>query len=391
MYIGVDGTCWWNRRGFGRFTHGLLRGMFAAPLGHRFCLFVDHPAETEMNHPDVRIVEVCTDRAVTESAVADSRRSVRDVIRFSQAVAAERVELVFFPAVYSWFPVSRGTPNVVTIHDAIAEHWPSLVFPDLKGRLFWILKMRLACSRASRIVTVSHAAKQEIVDYIGVRSERIDVICEGADPCFIPVTAIEPRTDARRCAGIPLEGRLLLYVGGIAPHKNLSGLLAGFSQAAALVPDLHLAIVGDPAGGGFLSNYHELMVQASSDERLSGRVHFAGFVADGHLAALYSDALATVLPSFSEGFGLPALESLSCGTPVLTSKAGAVAEVIGPAGLVFDPRNPIELGFQIQRIATETGLLTTLRRNALQRAQDFSWSKAAELALTSLERCMRHA
>ena len=75
---------------------------------------------------------------------------------------------------------------------------------------------------------------------------------------------------------------------------------------------------------------------------------------------------------------------------MLTSKAGAVAEVVGPAGLLFDPRNPIEIGFQIQQIATETGLLATLRRNALQRAQDFSWSKAAELVLTSLERCMRH-
>jgi glycosyltransferase involved in cell wall biosynthesis len=387
MRIGIDATCWWNRRGFGRFTRGLVSAMLASPRGHRFCLFVDQPSELEMVHPNADIVRVETFRTVTESAVAGGSRSLRDIRRFSRAVSAEPLDLMFFPAVYSWFPVHGAVPTVVTLHDAIAEHFPHLIFPDLKGRMFWWLKMRLACRRSALILTVSEAAKREITQYIGIRPERIDVICEGADVGFRPVVAKASRAAARSRAGIPSDGRLLLYVGGIAPHKNISNMLLGFAEAACLVSDLHLAIVGDPNGDGFHSNYNEIVAQVDTDVRLRGRVHFSGFVADDDLAALYSDALALVLPSFSEGFGLPALEALACGTPVLASGAGAVAEVIGAAGLTFDPSAPGEIGKQIQRLADEPTTLAALRRNALERAQIYSWTKAAALTLTSLERC----
>jgi glycosyltransferase involved in cell wall biosynthesis len=278
---------------------------------------------------------------------------------------------------------------VVTVHDAITEHFPRLIFPDRKGRFFWSVKVRLACRGASRIITVSQAAKQEAVQYIGLQTERIDVICEGADATFNPVVADEPRITARRKAGIPVGRRLLVYVGGIAPHKNLANLLSGFAKVAPHLPDLDLVIVGDPEGDGFHSNYREIVAQANADVRLCGRVHFTGFVADDDLAALYSDALAAVQPSLSEGFGLPALEALACGTPVLASKAGAVAEVIGAAGLTFDPLNPDDIGQQIYRVAAEPEMLAALRSSALARAREYSWAKAAELTLTCLERCAR--
>jgi glycosyltransferase involved in cell wall biosynthesis len=386
MHIGIDGSTWWNRRGFGRFTRGLLQAIFAAPRGHRFSLFVDQQPEPEMIHSHVRVVEVPTSRSVTKSAISGDRRSLSDMLKFARAASAERPDVMFFPAVYSWFPVGRRIPSVLTLHDAIAEHFPELIFPDWKGRLFWSLKMRLACRQASRIISVSHAAKQEIVQYIGLQQERIDVICEGADPIFNPVAAGERRAAARRKAGIPPDCRLLLYVGGIAPHKNLANLLSGFAEAASLVGDVHLAIVGDPGGDGFHSNYSEVVAQANAEVQLRGRVHFTGFVADDDLASLYSDAVALIQPSFSEGFGLPALEALACGTPVLATKGGATAEVIGAAGLTFDPYHSDEIARQIVRITTEPATLATLRGNALERARDYSWTKAAELTLASLER-----
>jgi glycosyltransferase involved in cell wall biosynthesis len=363
--------------------------MFAAPRGHSFCLFVDQVPAPETTHPDVQVIEVPTARPVTKSAVAGDRRSLRDIHRFTRAVAQEAVDVMFFPAAYSWFPTSRRAPTVVTLHDAIAERYPHLVFPDRIGRLFWRLKMWLACHTASRIITVSEAAKREIVDYIGIPPDRIDVICEGVDPCFVPITAGERRTAARRRAGIPPDGRLILNVNGIAPHKNLSNLLTAFAEVAPLVLDLHLVIAGDPGGDGFHSNYQDLVTQAENDPRLHGRVHFTGFVVDEDLVALYSDALAVVLPSFSEGFGLPALEALACGTPVLASKAGAVAEVIGSAGLIFDPHSPSEIGQQIHQLASAPTTLAKLRQAALERARHYSWGRAAELTLTSLERCAR--
>jgi glycosyltransferase involved in cell wall biosynthesis len=165
------------------------------------------------------------------------------------------------------------------------------------------------------------------------------------------------------------------------------GLLAGYSEVAALLPDLRLVIVGDPKGDGFHSNYQEVMTRAGNDPHLNGRVHFTGFLTDDDLAALYSDALALALPSFSEGFGLPAVEALACGTPVLASDGGAVTEVVGPAGLTFDPKNPHEIGQRIYELASNPATEARLRQNAFKRAQCCSWSMAAELTLTSLEHC----
>jgi glycosyltransferase involved in cell wall biosynthesis len=387
MRIGIDASCWSNRRGFGRFTRGLLPAMFASSRGHSFCLFVDQPSVSEMAQPNVQVVEVPTSRAVTESAVAGDRRSLRDIYGFSRAVRREDIDLMFFPAAYSWFPTSNRIPTVVTLHDAIAEHFPDLVFPNLMGRLLWSLKIRLACSRASRIITVSKAAKREIEEYIGIHGDRIDVICEGVDSHFVPVAPGNRRAAVRREAGIPPVGRLLIFVGGVAPHKNVLGLLTGFSKIAALVPDLRLAIVGDPNGNGFHSNYQEVVTRVENDPCLKDRVHFTGFIADDELAALYSEALALILPSFSEGFGLPALEALACGTPVLASKGVAVTEIVGPAGLTFDPKNPHEIAQRIYELASDPATEAALRQNTLQRAQCCSWNMAAELTLNSLEQC----
>src|SRR5689334_5794400 len=218
MRIGIDGSCWWNRRSFGRFTRGLLPAMFKASQAHQYYLFLDQPPQPEMMNANVTPVEVNVDRAVTKSAVADDHRSLRDVCAFSRAVGSKSLDVMFFPAVYSWFPVRRRVPTVVTLHDAIAEHFPRLIFANWTGRLLWSLKMRLACQRATGIVTVSNAAKREIMDYVGLKPERIDVICEGVDPCFHPIMVSDLREAARRCTGIPPDGRMVLYVGGIAPH-----------------------------------------------------------------------------------------------------------------------------------------------------------------------------
>ncbi|MDP9096040.1 MAG: glycosyltransferase family 4 protein [Pseudomonadota bacterium] len=387
MEIGIDGTCWWNRRGFGRFTRELLTAMIAAPGEHRFRLFIDRPPAPEMQQPHVKVVQVQTSQLVTEAAVNDGRRSARDLWRFSRVVSTSPIDLMFFPAVYSWFPVFGRCPTAVTLHDAIAEHFPALVFPSRRDRLFWMLKVQAARRVAGRLITVSEAAKQEIIRYVGAPASKIDVICEGAGACFRPVQDPARRQAARAAAGLPLDRRLLLFVGGVAPQKNLSNLLAGFALAAsqAGVEDVDLAIVGDPGGDGFVSTYGAVEHQVENDPRLRNRVRFTGFVADPDLAALYSDALATVLPAVSEGFGLPALESMACGTPVLTSNVGAAPEVAGGTGLTFDPYDAADVGRQIHRAATDRDFWFACRAAAIQRSQHYSWEKAAALTMRSLE------
>lgn len=388
MRIGIDATCWWSRRGFGRFTRGLLMAMIAEPRGHRFCLFIDRAPEPEMLHPHVDIVQVNPSRTVTESAVASGSRSPADLWAFTRAASREPMDLMFYPAVYSWFPLRPGIPVVVTLHDAIAEHFPEMIFPGRKGRLLWNLKMRLARWQATRIMTVSQAAKQEIVEHLGIRVDRIDVVSEAAEPRFHYIADAAARAAARSRANLPAQGRYIIYVGGLAPHKNILGLVQGFAGALNKggLDDLHLALVGDPKGDGFHSNYEQICAMAAADPLLRGRVHFTGYVSDDDLVALYSDALAATMPSFSEGFGLPAIEAMACGIPVLSSHAASLPEVVGDAGLYFDPHQPTQISDAIYRIATEAETLAALQQKARERAAQFTWAKAARLALEHLER-----
>src|SRR5437763_14067803 len=114
LTIGVDATTWWNQRGFGRFTRGQLGAMLEEPRGHRFVLFIDRDPVNEMLRPNVEIVRVLTSATVTDSAVAEGNRRIRDVLAFSRAASSRPLDIFWFPAVYSWFPVRTGIPAVVT-------------------------------------------------------------------------------------------------------------------------------------------------------------------------------------------------------------------------------------------------------------------------------------
>jgi glycosyltransferase involved in cell wall biosynthesis len=387
MKIGIDATCWWSRRGFGRFTRGLLEAMFNAPAGHEFVLFLDRPPEPEMIRPGVSIVQVEVSRTVTESAVADGSRSLSDVLAFKRAVARQTLDVMYFPAVYSWFPVKRGLPVVVTLHDAIAERFPELVFPDRKGRMLWSLKMRLACWQATRFIAVSQAAKREIVEYLHLDPGGIDVVTEAADPMFKAPENPAQLSEARERAGLPSDARMMVYVGGLAPHKNIAGFMRAFAQAAGQpgVEDLHFVLIGDIEGDGFHSHYHELDELRQADERLAGRVHFTGYVSDEDLVTLIAGSVALCLPSFSEGFGLPAIEAMACGVPVLASSAGSLPEVVGDAGLLFDPHDIAAMSAAIKDISTDAGLRSELQKRALQRSSQFSWEAAAQMVFPVLQ------
>ncbi len=393
MRIGVDGSCWLNNRGFGRFTRALLPELFASARGHEFVVFTDDADAAYFEKYDIEVVNIAAKRKVIEAAKADDRRSVFDVFAFTQSAGRQRLDLIYYPAVYSWFPPPRNTPSVVTFHDAIAEHYPELVFPRAKERFLWNAKAWLAKKSCNRVLTVSQTAKQEIVDYLGIKPGKIDVICEGADSIFKEIDDQAVLSEARAKYELPPQSRLLIYVGGFAPHKNLLRLLDAFSLAirSPAAADLHLVMVGDADGGGFHSDYKALTERVQKTANLQGRVHFTGYVCDQDLVALYSDALALVLPSLSEGFGLPALEAMSCGAPILAARDGAVMEVAGAAGYSFNPLDTEDIARAIIAIAGNPALLETLRTHAIPETARNRWPRAAELTLDSLEACYRTA
>lgn len=386
MNIGIDATCWWNQRGFGRMARELLSAMFALDSDHTFYLFIDQAPTESMHLPNIELVQVSPDRPATAAAIANSSRSIKDMVQLYKAVSHSPIDLMFFPAVYSWFPIPLKVPAVVTLHDAIAEHFPEMIFPDWKGRLFWALKVKLALWQCRRVMTVSHAAKSEIEQYLRVNGELIDVVSEAPNRLFRQSDNPKASQELRQRIGLPLDGKLIVYVGGLAPHKNLHGFLEGFARARhkQQLDDVHIVLVGDYGGAGFHSNYGDLQ-QLANDKRIKGKVHFTGFISDQDLLVLYNDAMAAAMPSFSEGFGLPAVEAMACGTPVLSSDQGSLPEVVGDAGVFFNPYEAESISNAIVKMSTDPALRLHLSGVAVSRARSFTWERAARLALGYLE------
>ena len=211
----------------------------------------------------------------------------RDMIAMGLAVARSGIDLMYFPATYSFFPVWNVPRLVVTMHDTLPLTHPELVFPTRSGRLAWRLKEAAAARWADRIVTVSEASRKAIQAWSGWPDERIRVITEGPDPIFRP-RAVDPLADAvlERFA-IPPAARYLLYVGGLSPHKNLVRLVEAFAQGA--LGRALLVLTGD-VHDVFHTHVPEIRA-AIERHRVGNRVIMTGFVADDDLVFLYSRAM----------------------------------------------------------------------------------------------------
>jgi glycosyltransferase involved in cell wall biosynthesis len=258
-------------------------------------------------------------------------------------------------------------------------------FPNWKSRLLWRLKSRLAIRRADRIVTVSNDARRHIALAFGLREESITVVSEGTDSCFHPRPGDPGVEQVRERYRVPRAARLILYVGGISPHKNLEALVRAASHLRREEPDdWHLVLVGDYTGDSFLGCYSEL-VNLVGSLGLSERVTFTGFVPDTDLVLLYNAAEMLVLPSKGEGFGLPVVEAMASGLPVAASDRSSLPEVLGGAGLLFDPDSDQAIAASMLRLLREPGLRAVQRARGLARAEAYSWSAGADTMVGILE------
>jgi glycosyltransferase involved in cell wall biosynthesis len=374
MRIGIDGSCLSNRRGFGRFARRLVEAMARQATPHRFTVLVDGPSAGTVAVPEgFERVVVEVGEAPSRAASAQGRRRWRDMLAMGRAVARLGLDVMYFPATYSFFPVWNAGRLVVTMHDTLPLSHPELVFPRLGGRIAWRLKEAAAAYWADRIVTVSEASRRAIEDWLGRPDPRIRVITEGPDPIFGP-REVGPESDAvLRRHGLRPGERYLLYVGGLSPHKNLPRLVEAFARSAG--DDVRLVLTGD------VHDVFHTCVPAirTAIERheLGDRVILTGFVPDDDLVYLYGRAYALVQPSLLEGFGLPAVEAMACGTPLVSSWAGSLPEVIGEAGVYFDPTDIGSIAAAIAGLLAQPGRRDRMAAYALGRSARFTWDAAA--------------
>ncbi len=277
----------------------------------------------------------------------------------------------FFHATEHLLPPLRDIPTVLTVHDLIFRHLPE--HHKRLNRWYLNATMPLYCRRATHIIAVSEATRQDLIAAYAVPPEKITVILEAADPQFTPQP---PERSAAARARYGLPERYLLYVGTIEPRKNLTRLLRAWEPLYLAGEAPPLVIVGKR---GWLAEDFYAALEASPARE---GVLFTGYVADGDLPALYSGATIFVFPSLYEGFGLPPLEALACGAPVLCSNTASLPEVVGDAALTFDPTGDEAIRESLHRLLCDSDLRTELRAQGLRRAAEFSWERAAQETLT---------
>jgi glycosyltransferase involved in cell wall biosynthesis len=385
MRIGVDATCWANPRGYGRFTRHMLKALLAQDSGNDYLFFMDSFTAEADDFPDnIEKCIVTLSESPTQAASAEGRRGVGDMLKMGRAVARTALDVFFYPSVYTYFPVFSRVKKIVAIHDVIAEKYPELIFNNRKSQLFWDIKTRMAVWQSTRILTVSEFSKAGIANHFSIDPARIDVVSEGSADSFSHVEDMPAIQECVTRYGLSTQDRFILYVGGIAPHKNLKVLLEAFSglQAGGDYEDLRLVLVGDYENDVFLMD--EQVKAVMEQPELRKRVIFTGYVPDADLNYLYNAASVFVLPSFCEGFGLPALEAMSCGTVVIGSNTTSVPEVVGDAGLFFDPNSGGELIKQLHAVLDDNALRQSLEQRSLARAATFSWERSARETLQAL-------
>jgi glycosyltransferase involved in cell wall biosynthesis len=282
-----------------------------------------------------------------------------------------------FHATEHLLPPLRGIPTVLTVHDMIFK-----LFPEYQKRLnHWYLNlsMPLYCRRADAIITVSEFSKRDIVTNYGLDRRKVTVIYEAASAEFAPACPIAV-DGVRSRYGLPDE--YLIHVGTIEPRKNLTRLV----EALEILRDQGLTIPLVVVGGkgwlydGFFRRLEQLKIRDS--------VLFPGYVPSADLPALYSAATMAVMPSVYEGFGLPVLEAMACGTPVVCSTAASLPEFGGDAAGYFDPYSVETIADVIGSIWHDSEIRLEMRREGLAQASRFSWEAAATQTLALYDKLL---
>ncbi|HEY1016171.1 MAG TPA: glycosyltransferase family 1 protein, partial [Herpetosiphonaceae bacterium] len=273
-----------------------------------------------------------------------------------------------------------ATRHLVTIHDAFA-----FVYPEQQAALdTWRYRLMLprVLRRADRVLTDSAHSRRDLLRYLPLKQELVEVVHCGINERFRPAGPAAIDAVLRRYG---LEQPFVLYVGSINGRKNIARLFEAFALVRERLPGLKLVMGG-------AKQWQTAELEATYDRLdLAADVVWTGYLADEDLPALYSAARAFVFPSLYEGFGLPPLEAMACGTPVVTSDTSSLPEVAGDAALLIDPLDPRALAAAIARICGDEELRAELRARGLAQAARFHWHRAAEAVWGAYQRALAPA
>ena len=302
--------------------------------------------------------------------------------QYAAPAGASRVKADLFHVPFFAPPYFSRTPNIATIHDIIPVRLP--VYRDSPRMRAYMRLVTRAARKSSLIITVSQHAKKDIIDVLKVPAERIRVTYEAAGDEYKPISDPETLARARARYGLSADSRYILYLGGLDHRKNVPLLVRAFAHVyqQGNDPTLQLLIAGNPdqKSGPLFPDPRPV----AADLGMSGQIIYR-YIEEEDKPVIYSGASLFVYPSYYEGFGLPPLEAMSCGAPVVCSNRTSLPEVVGDAAITFDPDNTGQLVAAMRSVLTDRELAADLRARSLQQAARFDWRKTAKETLAVYE------
>jgi glycosyltransferase involved in cell wall biosynthesis len=391
MLIGIDASrsTVSRRTGTENYALHLIRELLALETPHRFRLYFNEPPPARLPFPGAERRVIPFPRLWTH-------------VRLSWEMAVRPPDLLFEPA--HVLPLVHPRRSVATVHDLGYLYYPEAHTAFQNAYLRW--STRYNARTAARVVADSEATRQDLIRHYAIPQHKIVVVYPGRDETLAPVT--DPSILAAIRARYGLAEHYILYVGTLQPRKNLVRLVQAYGQ---FLEEWKGGRLEDWKSGGetlqpsglptFQSSPPQLVIAGkkgwlyddlvSEIERLGlgPRVVLTGYVPDDDLAPLLSGALAFVFPSLYEGFGLPVIEAMACGTPVICSDAGSLPEAAGDAALLVGPHDTGGLAAAMARMADDAGLRRELSERGLRQARRFSWRECARQVLAVLEEAGR--
>lgn len=379
MRIGIDGRLW-SETGVGRYIRNLVKNLGQSDKKNQYVIF--------LRHKEFKGVELPGEN--WQKRLADIRwHTLGEQIAMPQILGREKLDLIHFP--YFNVPILYRGPFVVTVHDLIINHFPTgkattLPWPfyQLK-RSGYQMALCHAVKNSRKIIAVSEATKQEIVDHFGINPGKVAVTYESGK--LEVFKDHKPASPAGRSEIIDhkLKEPYLLYVGNAHPHKNLERLLAAFKKVKSASQNLKLVLVGKE------DYFYNRLKNKVKEMGLSDAVVFYGEASDMELVGLYKNAVALILPSLMEGFGLPALEAMDQGCLVLASDIPAFHEICRDAAIYFDPHDINDIAAKIEKVihSNDAYYPSKLIAKGLEQTKMFSWEKMAKETLKIYEETTR--
>lgn len=365
MKIGIDGRAaiWYRGTGIGTYTYQLINSLNSLDLSDDYLIFMP-----QNNNNSISLNKNFTIKNISENKSGN----FWDEVNIPAILKNLDTNLYHVPQNGIKLPCDKKCPFVITLHDVIPFKMPETVSPNYLK--VFTENVPDIVKRSDAIITVSNFSKRDIVETLHYPENKVYVTYLANEDIYKPMDKSISRQIIKKAYGI--EGEYILYIGGFSPRKNITGLIEAFSKLKALYKsDIKLIIAGKK-GISF-----EIYRKKAEELHIINDILFPGFIALSDLPHLYSAAKLFVYPSFYEGFGLPPLEAMACGTPVIASNVTSIPEVLGDSAALIDPHNVESITSSMLQILEDNLYKESLIAKGLNKSASLSWNKTAKQTL----------